>query len=107
PPRAHDSEHAASQRRATAPQRVLDARRPMARRERRREHVLGEAVTRKKTGRTESGRREFLGEGGERRRVNRLGAAAGDAPARQIESLEILVLDAPYAQVLRDVGGVA
>ena len=77
--------------------------RAAARRKRRREHVLGQAVAGQKAGVAEPGRREFLGEGRERRRDesarrrSRRRASATDRGRRD------RILDAAHAQVVGEV----
>ena len=68
---------------------MFHTRPPAARRKRGREHVLGEAVARQEARVPEAHRREFLGERRERRLMDRLGATAGDPPARKIEAAQI------------------
>ena len=86
---------------------LLDPRTTPARRKRRSHDVLGEPVARKKAGLAEADRAELFGEGRQRRRVNRLAAAAGDSPAGQIQPLEIAILHPTHAQVIRKIGSEA
>src|SRR5207244_7539881 len=101
PGSADDPYRVIRQRPAAADDR-LDPQRPLARRERRREHVLRQAVAREKARVAESNAAKLLGERGEGRGVNRLAAASGDAPARQVESFEIAGPHAPDAEFVRE-----
>ncbi len=69
---------------------------------RRGQDVFGQPIARKKAGFAEAHRREFPGEGRERRRMNRFGAASRDAPRCQVDAGEVAILDPPHAQVIRE-----
>src|SRR4029453_19169831 len=90
----------AGQRGAAADERVLNAERASPRRERRGQNMLREAVARKEAVFAEPRGGELARERREGRRMDRLGAAPGDAPPRQVEALEVRVLDAAHAQVV-------
>ena len=82
----------------------LDVQLASGRRQRGRQHVFGEAVAGQKARRAETACAEFFSKRRKRRGLNRLGAAAGHPPRREIEIREVGVFDAAHGEVVREVG---
>jgi len=70
-----------------------------------RERVLGEAVTGDEARGAKAGARETLRERAQRVGANGLGATAGEAPARKVESVDLRWLDAAQAELVCKIGG--
>ena len=65
--------------------------------------MFGKPVAGQQTRLAEADWPELLGERREGRRVDWLGPTAGHTPAREIHALDIAILDAPHAEVVREI----
>ena len=85
---------------AAEPRRVDTVDHHAVARERDGQRVLGQAVARHEARRAKARRLEPVGEGLQRVGTNRFSAATGDAPAREVERLDLRRLHPPQAELV-------